>query len=620
MQTRTDHHNIPRWPPVEHGLPVVEETELLASQRGTLIRLEHEVGEPSDLWQARYAPLVEHFARWVHLLPASRQHHHFGAGGLLRHALESAVAAAGLFDRVVVGQDRPTRERPTYRMGMRWAAVAGALLHDCAKPLTDLEVTGERTGAVWNPVQGSLVGWTRQAGERRYHLRWRRERAGAHRLGAAVMLPRIAGPALLAWLVETSGQEALLELIEAVMDAEQPSALASIIGEADRISVANDLARRNALNEDHRISGVAAERHILDAARALLQEGGWRAGGKVCAKGSDGSVLLAWPKAGRDIADWLTRHHLPGVVRSPEAIADVLLDTGVAERTSDGNSVWRLRTPEGVALTGLRLRSGNALDPLLEGVTGAGEWIEDKKAETTTEQTDSGSHKTPNTGESTAPPSEGNEGTKNIAASTVASATGSGDQPETSADTEVTQPWLTRIGECAVAVALAEDLANGAKPARLLFCDDAQRYLAYPDAFKGYGMAPLAAAKTLISAGLAEGEGNRIALDVEGAPFKKGVRLAGAAPPLVDPARAQEFISVWFDRQSGDDVREFGGRRYISYDNLGCWAALFGDPDEVIGTLTDDGAITLGDIEGTNYARRGPALSTSTPAAEREAK
>jgi len=163
----------PRWPPVGNGLPVVPVSKLLDAQRPLLIRLNHECGAADDIWQEHYQPVIERMARWFHLLPASREHHHYGAGGLLAYSLETAIAAAGLFDRVIVGQALTQAQRTRYQAGLRWAAIIGGMLLDCAKPLTDVAVTGEHSGTEWNPIKGSLFNWAEHCRETSYLIQLR---------------------------------------------------------------------------------------------------------------------------------------------------------------------------------------------------------------------------------------------------------------------------------------------------------------------------------------------------------------------------------------------------------------------------------------------------------------
>ncbi|WP_197495669.1 MobH family relaxase [Acidihalobacter yilgarnensis] len=592
ISLETDITEPPRWPPVEQGIPAISEHKLLATQRELLIALEQGVGESPDVWVRHYQPVIRRYARWIHLLPASREHHHYGAGGLLRHGLEAALAAAGLYDRRVVGLEVPSADRKRYQQGMRWAAVIGAMLHDCAKPLTDVDVVGDRSGDLWNPVKGSLTAWLAAGKERRYRLRWRSGREDRHKLGAAVMLPRLAGADEMAWLCEICGQDALLQLVDAVTTGATQGLLPEIILEADRISVAQDLARRGQMNEDHRIPGVAAESHILDAARSLLRTGEWKPGGKVCLRTHDDHVLLAWPKALRDIGNWLSNHRIPGVMRQPDAILNVLLDTGTAKAGPDEAPTWRYRLPEGLTIAGVRLKPG-ALE--VEGERVAGEWLGDEKP--TGEAVES---------TNTLAPQAADQAREPAAPDTSAG----GEKPHQTAQAPEAKSFRERVLECPAAEAVFGDLASGVKASTLLvFAEDAV-YLRYPEAFAGYGMTPLQVAKDLVEGGLAESEGKKIAHDIEGG---KGVRLSGFGPVYARSA-ARDWLAEWIGHQT-EDVRDIKAQRYVPVVLFESWGRLFEGEGAIVDWLESEGLIVTGVLDnGKQKDKRYARLQSSAKA------
>lgn len=576
--------DIPKWPPVEKGLPCAPQDALLKSQEPLLVALRHAVGETDEVWLDNYWPVIQRYSRWTHLLPASREHHHFGGGGLLRHGLEAAKNAADIYDRHVVGQDMPTEMRRKYRKGMRWAAVIGGLLHDCAKVLTDMEVTGVE-GDVWNPIQGSLAAWIESTHEKQYRIRWREKRDGRHHVGAAIMLPRVLGVNGFIWLQNMCGHEALLELMEAIMDDAKPGLLSSIIQEADRLSVVEDLARRGALSEDHRIRSVAAEGHILDAIHSLIRDGKWKPGGKVCMSAPLGELLLMWPKAGKAIGDWLIEHKIPGVVRTPLAIANILVDTGKAVRKDENNIFWQMRTEEGLIVSGLRIKPG-IID--IESTPAAGEWVTETSKPPVMQEV-SRPQKTPD------PPSSAER------SETLSRDEEAGEQIVSgiSGTENDRQESRLKIQNCDVARAIFEDLANGRKKTASFFWHEGFYYLNYPDAFKGYGMSPMEAAKDMLAEDLILTDSARIAVDIMG---KKAVKLSITDHPLEMGDQAMKWLQDWMKAQS-DGVLDIKGQRYIERRYFKPWANLFGDPDEVLETLIENGSVKVGEMNSKKYIR-----------------
>ena len=77
------------YPPMAAGIPRFPVAELLGEHE-TLIKQCRNLSENKAVFDERYLPAINRYAAYVYLLPASEAHHHRGAGGLLRHSLETA--------------------------------------------------------------------------------------------------------------------------------------------------------------------------------------------------------------------------------------------------------------------------------------------------------------------------------------------------------------------------------------------------------------------------------------------------------------------------------------------------------------------------------------------------
>ncbi|WOU68907.1 TraI domain-containing protein [Klebsiella pneumoniae] len=88
------------YPSKPAGITLFSEREILSVHANRLQEINMYIGLPnSDLSEDAYTftnlvikPLME-YTRWIHLLPASENHHHAGTGGLLTHSLETAFLA-----------------------------------------------------------------------------------------------------------------------------------------------------------------------------------------------------------------------------------------------------------------------------------------------------------------------------------------------------------------------------------------------------------------------------------------------------------------------------------------------------------------------------------------------
>ena len=101
-------------------------------------RVKQALGFPEEQWRTHASPIIERYANFVHLLPASENHHHRGAGGLFRHGLEVAYwSLLGAEEKVFSWDEAPSRRA---QLTPRWrlAVMLAGLCHDVGKPMSDV--------------------------------------------------------------------------------------------------------------------------------------------------------------------------------------------------------------------------------------------------------------------------------------------------------------------------------------------------------------------------------------------------------------------------------------------------------------------------------------------------
>jgi conjugal transfer pilus assembly protein TraI len=370
---------IPRYPPFLKGLPLPPIARLVGTQSELIGRLRRELAlgdedDGTDRWQAYVGSVIERYAAFVHLIPASETHHHRGAGGLYRHGLEAAVHAARASRGVLVALNRPRAEQRRLEPRLRAAAALGGLLHDAGKAIHDVAATDETGRTTWSPIEADLDAWAARHGLRRYFLRWRAERAhGGHEVFNVLALQRILPARVERWLSDPD-PGLYSGLVAAVTGVPHSSVLVELVREADRQSVERDL-REHRIEPIDTAVGVPVDRYLLDAMRRLLHDGRWRVnvpGARVWLL-RDAGLHLVWPAAARDLTELLAADRVPGIPRDADTIAELLLERGLAVPRVDAlgrHPTWRLaplalaRGPDRpVVLTLLRLQSPALLFP-----------------------------------------------------------------------------------------------------------------------------------------------------------------------------------------------------------------------------------------------------------------
>ena len=320
---------IPHYPPFAKGLPAVRASKLLDKHGELLEQLQEAVMFKKSVFDELVMPVVERYAAFVHLLPASEAHHHRGAGGLLHHGLEVAFLATRASEDVLFG----AREVPQRRLELepRWrlAVCMAGLIHDIGKPASDVSVTDSTGGHQWDCFSQSIDEWATERKIDRYFLHWQPNRHGDHEMMSTLVLDRVLTTEVRTYL-GSMGSEVVKAMMRAVLHMETDHGhIGRLIRHADSASVERDLRRfQNPIDVS---LGVPVERYLVDSMRRLVKSGKWR----INEKGArlwllDGELYVVWHAAAEEIGGILRDDRIPGVPRDPDSMADVLIDRALA--------------------------------------------------------------------------------------------------------------------------------------------------------------------------------------------------------------------------------------------------------------------------------------------------
>ncbi|MGV7963822.1 MobH family relaxase [Photorhabdus tasmaniensis] len=161
-------------------------------------------------------PLIE-YVRWIHLLPASENHHHNGIGGLLSHSLEVAILSLKNAHhselRSIGYQDEETVRRKIYL----YAAFICGLVHDAGK-VYDLDIVSlNLTKTItWAPSSQSLLDWARENNVVEYEIHWRKRIHNQHNIWSSVFLERILDPVCMAFLDKVKKERVYAKMVTAL--------------------------------------------------------------------------------------------------------------------------------------------------------------------------------------------------------------------------------------------------------------------------------------------------------------------------------------------------------------------------------------------------------------------
>src|SRR5262249_37837297 len=117
-------------------------------------------------------PVIRNYAAFVHLLPASEEHHHCEPGGLFRHGLEVAYNATMKCEAKVFAMECPPDQRRHLELRWKTCAMLGGLLHDIGKPVIDVGAIDESGMLRWDPHVEFMTQWLESNKLPYYYITW----------------------------------------------------------------------------------------------------------------------------------------------------------------------------------------------------------------------------------------------------------------------------------------------------------------------------------------------------------------------------------------------------------------------------------------------------------------
>ncbi len=292
-------------------------------------------------------PMLETFADFVQMLPASEAHHHAQPGGLWIHALEVVDAALTFRAGMELPQGASTEDRKKQEHRWTFAVFAAALLHDVGKPVTDVKVMlfgdDPRAGRPWAPMAGPMrtfgVHWYSVAfgdpSDREYK---------AHTKLPAMLFHAFVQRRVMRWLAEEG--DVLAQLL-AYLSGEDPNgALGSLVKKAD-----SDSVRRNLLLGVRTRFASARTRplieRLMEALRRMLHEGAVLPLNRPGAAGwvFDDRIWFVCARLADEVRAYLAQHEnsagVPGKDKN-DRLFDTWQEHGAVTPAPDGGAVWRV--------------------------------------------------------------------------------------------------------------------------------------------------------------------------------------------------------------------------------------------------------------------------------------
>lgn len=284
------------------------------------------------LWERDLLPAIYRYAEFVQLMPASEAHHHAHAGGLLSHTIEMVLASMTFRNAHLLPEGSAIEVIDHQRDHWTYVVFFAALLHDIAKPMTDLRIQWRCDGMAdsirWVAGSGSLAQITNGRALPEYLVGFAPKSQrdySAHSKLAQLLLPSIAPPTALSFL---ASQPEALDLLQNYLSGnDKESLVAKIVKRADKLSTQRALLSGNRMRFAS-AKAVPLIDLLMQAISSMLRAGTALPLNRTGATGwvFDGAVWFVAKRLADLVRDWI-RTHEPDEAIPGEAKNDRLFDT-----------------------------------------------------------------------------------------------------------------------------------------------------------------------------------------------------------------------------------------------------------------------------------------------------
>jgi len=322
-----------RSPRAAEGYPVVDVDHIIVSQKLLLSKIRQQGAFTEKEWESLVLPVVRNLAAYVHLLPASQEHHHDDTGGLFRHSLE--VAYFSLRHQFDFHIQRTVNPQHQAKIEFRWkfCYFLASLLHDIGKPLTDFWVLYDPQRPEvnnWNPHVEPLASWAARHRVKKYFLNWSPARKNKHVRLSTLILSKIVPDDVLVWLNQYSSTP-YLTMVDFLSMPSPDNQVGKVVYSADSESVSKNLKSKKSV-AGRTPPGFQPLAVIFHCIRAMIARGDWAVnvpGARVWVVDED-YAFVVWRAAAKDIYLEARRYGNTIIPSDPDVLARLLIDHGYA--------------------------------------------------------------------------------------------------------------------------------------------------------------------------------------------------------------------------------------------------------------------------------------------------
>lgn len=363
---RRELRKIPRYPPFDEGMPLVDIDEIVESQSELIEKLKTVCGFTPEGFEQRMMSVIRNYAKFVHLLPATKDEHHKGAGGLFRLGLEVGFASMQSASGKMFGGRESAEKRKVLQPRWIYATFIAGLCCELHRPITSMTIN-DPEGNPWQQFLGSLFDWGMENGVDRYFIKWTDAKSAQQAYSiSAFHFDKIIPKDCQQYLNEDSAAilSAMTACITGAARHGDGNLIAEIVKNARAVMIEKDVKANPTMYGQLQL-GSHIEPIVADAMRELVNKGDWKVNTKQARVWytSEGMFVI-WQPAYNDIMNVIKGRNLKGFPNSADTMAEMLLhsDRSMLEMNRFGGPYWEVMLPgSGKLVSAVKLSNPNIL-------------------------------------------------------------------------------------------------------------------------------------------------------------------------------------------------------------------------------------------------------------------
>jgi len=345
--------DVPRYPPFDRGLPAVSPEGIMHSQSELIDRIERTAGLTPQEYKTQILPVIRNLASYIHLLPATNNSHHRGAGGLFRMSLETALFSLQVANSTIFTNKGSVSTETRYKLHPKWvyATFIAGLCIEIYRPITNMVIVDDQ-GEEWPQLLMPLHEWLISRNKDRYFIVWSIQDEidviGVNQSSTAYLLNYLVPRESLQFL-NTGSSEIVSTMTSCITSAGQKgeiNQIRQIVFDMRNKVIERDIKSNSERYGSHMV-GSHLEPHLIDAMRRLVRKTTWTfndKGSRIWY--SKEGVFIVWQPAAKEIISLLTEDSQPGIPQDADTLADIMITSGIAQRNREDGRYWEICIPK----------------------------------------------------------------------------------------------------------------------------------------------------------------------------------------------------------------------------------------------------------------------------------